>query len=257
MEKSTGDQVLINNDFYETLHEGWHTAQDHPIALLRAENAVRTPWIAEEIGKRFNSKVNVLDIGCGGGLLTNYLAKLGHDVSGIDISQNSLTVAKKYDETKKVQYKHANAYELPFNDKLFDVACAMDILEHVEEPERLIQEASRILKPGGIFFFHTFNRNILSKLLVIKGVDYFVKNAPKNMHVYNLFIKPEEAVQMNLRAGLIVESMIGLVPTIMHRAFWKLAFTRTVPKDFSFHFTKSLLTGYCGIAVKKLSSKQD
>jgi 2-polyprenyl-6-hydroxyphenyl methylase/3-demethylubiquinone-9 3-methyltransferase len=250
MEKSARDQVLINNDFYETLNDGWHTAEDHPIALLRAENAVRTPWIAEEIEKRFNKTVNVLDIGCGGGLLTNHLAKVGHDVTGIDISQSSIDIAKQYDDTKKVRYLRANAYELPFNNESFDVVCAMDILEHVENPAKLIQEASRVLKPGGIFFFHTFNRNLISKLLVIKGVDYFVKNAPKNMHVYHLFIKPIELQQLNQQSGLTVDTLVGLAPTIWHRAFWKLVFTRKVPKDFSFHFTKSLLTGYCGIATK-------
>ncbi|MBA2728966.1 MAG: 3-demethylubiquinone-9 3-O-methyltransferase [Parachlamydiaceae bacterium] len=250
MEKPARDQVLINNDFYETLHDGWHTAQDHPIALLRAENAVRTPWIADEIGKRFDGGVDVLDIGCGGGLLTNYLAKKGQNVTGIDISQSSIDIAKQYDETKKVRYLKANAYELPFSEECFEVVCAMDILEHVEDPSKLIQEASRVLKPGGVFFFHTFNRNLLSKFLVIKGIDYFVKNAPKNMHVYHLFIKPVEIIKLNQKAGLTVEMLIGLAPTIWHSAFWKLVFTRKVPKDFSFHFTKSLLTGYCGIAVK-------
>src|SRR5262245_7637592 len=90
MEKSACDQILINNDFYETLHAGWHTAQNHPIALLRAENRVRAPWIAQEIATRIGSNARVLDIGCGGGLLSNYLAKEGHEVTGIDISQNSL-----------------------------------------------------------------------------------------------------------------------------------------------------------------------
>lgn len=250
MEKSSGHQVLINNDFYETLHEGWHTAQDHPIALLRAENKVRAPWVLEEIRNRSGKEVDVLDIGCGGGLLTNYLSQNGCNVTGVDISESSLEVAKKYDTTKRVRYLYANAYHLPFETASYNVVCAMDILEHVKDPAALIQEAGRVLKTGGIFFFHTFNRNIFSNLLVIKGVDFFVKNAPKNMHVYPLFIKPSELKLHLEKEKLTVEKFVGLTPVIWSWPFWKLAFTGIVSADFRFQFTKSLLTGYCGIAKK-------
>jgi 2-polyprenyl-6-hydroxyphenyl methylase/3-demethylubiquinone-9 3-methyltransferase len=126
----------------------------------------------------------------------------------------------------------------------------MDILEHVEEPNKLIEEAARVLLPGGLFFFHTFNRNFLSYLLVIKGVDIFVKNAPKNMHVYQLFITPDELKVLCQNAGLNTDLMLGFAPTL-NKSFWQLMLTRKVPNNFSFHFTKSLSTGYCGIATKR------
>ena len=156
----------INNDFYEELGDGWYTATDHPIALLRAENKVRVPWILSEIGPR----KTVLDIGCGAGILTNALAEKGHTVHGIDLSERSLQVAKTRDATQSVVYKQASGYSLPYPAQTFDVVCAMDLLEHVEEPQKIIAEASRVLKPNGLFFFHTFNRNLLSYLLIIKAV---------------------------------------------------------------------------------------
>lgn len=236
----------INNAFYEELAEGWYTASDHPIALLRAENAVRIPWIIGQIGKNRR----VLDIGCGAGLLTNALAKVGHQVSGIDISSGSLEVAKRYDTTRSVDYQTSSAYALPYPDEHFDVVCAMDVLEHVEEPKKLIDEASRVLKPGGQFFFHTFNRNFLSYLLIIKGVDWCVPNAPKNMHVYPLFIKPKELSALCESAKMDVKTMHGFQPKIFNFALLKMLFQKKVPENFSFRFSKSLLTGYCGIAKK-------
>jgi 2-polyprenyl-6-hydroxyphenyl methylase/3-demethylubiquinone-9 3-methyltransferase len=241
---------MINNDFYETLEERWYTASDHPIALLRAENAIRTPWILGEIEKRFSGAVSALDIGCGAGLLTNALALKGHKTFGIDLSENSLKVAKSRDVTGTVEYRKANAYELPFENESFDVVCATDVLEHVEKPSKLLFEASRTLKQGGIFFFHTFNRNPLSYILIIKGVDWFVKGAPKNMHVYPLFIRPSELTWMAKAENLRVDSLIGLRPNILSLPFFKLLWTREVPPDFSFQFCKSLATGYCGIAKK-------
>jgi 2-polyprenyl-6-hydroxyphenyl methylase/3-demethylubiquinone-9 3-methyltransferase len=250
MEQMSRPEAVINNDFYETLHDLWYTSQDHPIALLRAENAIRAPWVASEIAKQIGDRSRILDVGCGGGLLSNFLALEGHDVTGIDISQSSLEVAARFDASKKVRYLHANAYDLPFEKGSFDVVCAMDILEHVENPKLLVQQASKALRPGGLFFFHTFNRNLLSYFLIIKGVDWFVKNAPKNMHVYNLFIKPEEMRSICQNEGLAIERMIGLVPRIWHPSVLTLLFRGKVAADFTFNFSKSLRTGYTGVAVR-------
>lgn len=255
MEKQSGSEVLINNDFYESLHEGWYEADDHPIALLRAENGIRIPWIQQEIAKRFNGPIKVLDVGCGAGFLTNALALQGHEVVGIDLSGSSLDVAKKHDTTNTVKYLEADAYALPFPSECFDVVCAMDILEHVDRPQQLIHEASRVLRPGGIFFFHTFNRTWLSYMLVIKGVDWFVPNAPKNMHVYHLFITPKELETICKQEHMQMDVLKGFAPKIMQKPFWELLYSRKVSKNFQFLFTNSLQTGYCGIAIKKTANK--
>jgi len=101
------ESKTINNTFYDFLCDEWYTASNHPIALLRAENKVRNPWIAEVIEKKFRKEKNlsVLDVGCGAGLLTNSLGFLGYDVSGIDLSEQSLKVAKNRDLTKNDLFK--------------------------------------------------------------------------------------------------------------------------------------------------------
>ena len=252
MERQAGPET-INNAFYNELHDGWYEATNHPVALLRAENSVRNPWIASEIRERLKKKIALLDVGCGAGLLTNALALEGHAVTGIDLSEQSLEVARKRDASGKVRYVKANAYELPFPDASFDAVCAMDVLEHVEQPERLIAEASRALKKGGLFFFHTFNRNFLSYVVIIKGVEWCVQNAPKNMHVYPLFIKPKELRALCEGHQLRVERMFGLRPKLSW-PFFQMLLTRRVSPRFAFRFSKGLATGYCGLASKRLKT---
>jgi len=238
--------MAINNTFYDELGEDWHEKSCHPIALLRAENSLRNPWLAGIIPP--HSKV--LDIGCGAGFLTNFLAQLGHEVSGVDLSPKSLDVARSKDRTGSVQYQMGDGMALGFEEKSFDVVAAMDLLEHVEDPQKVIAEASRVLKPGGLLFFHTFNRNFLSWLVVIKGVEWCVRNTPRNMHVYPLFIKPSELTNMCSKHHLKVERMLGVRPKFGKKAFWKMMLTRDVPDDFEFQFTNSLMTGYSGFAIK-------
>jgi 2-polyprenyl-6-hydroxyphenyl methylase/3-demethylubiquinone-9 3-methyltransferase len=242
---------MINNEFYDKLGSLWIAGRDHPVALLRAENKLRTPWIISEIAKRFSEPVSVLDIGCGAGILANALANAGHRVAGIDLSKSSLAIARTNDQSGKVDYREANAYALPFPDASFDIACAMDVLEHVEEPKRLIAEGSRVLKPNGLFFFHTFNRNFLSYLIVIKGVEWCVRNTPPNMHVYPLFIKPDELKVYCDQHALEIKRLLGFRPVFFSLPFLQMLLTRKVSDSFRFRFSKSLATGYCGFAEKR------
>lgn len=240
----------VNNAFYDELNSLWTDSTDHPIALLRAENALRNPWIQDVITTHFSHPAKILDVGCGGGYLTNFLATKGHFVSGIDLSTQSLEIAKKEDQTKSVEYKRASAYALPYKDNVFDVVSAMDLLEHVEKPAQVVAEASRVLKKGGLFFFHTFNRNLLSYFMIIKGVDWCFTNAPKNMHVYPLFIKPQELESICKNHHLKVEEIKGVRPDFSKKAFWKMVLTKQVDEGFRFVFTSSLKTGYSGFAIR-------
>lgn len=240
----------INNAFYDHYGNRWYTAYDDPVALLRSENRVKLPWIITRLKSLSSKSFKVLDVGCGGGLLSNELAKFGHDVTGIDISQESLRVAQTFDVTKSVKYLMADAFNLPFEDKTFDVVTAMDFLEHVDRPFEVIQEFSRVLKPGGIFFFHTFNRNIISHLVAIKFVEWFIKNTPKNMHTIDLFIKPKEIKKYCEKAGMKFITMTGIMPKISSIDF-KMVRTGIVSPNMEFKLSKSTLLSYLGFAIKE------
>lgn len=243
-----GQSARINNGFYEDLGEAWYDEHTHPIALLRAENTTRNPWIIERIHTLLGPSLNILDIGCGAGFLSNALAKEGHRVTGIDLSPKSLAVAKKWDQTQTVQYMQLDAFALPFEEKSFDVICAMDFLEHVEMPDQIVRKAAKLLRPGGLFFFHTFNRNFLSWLVVIKGVEWCVPNTPPRMHVYSYFIKPSELKQWCEESELLVKEMHGFRPRFSSIPFWKSLIQRKVDKRLAFKLTSNMSTGYLGMA---------
>jgi 2-polyprenyl-6-hydroxyphenyl methylase / 3-demethylubiquinone-9 3-methyltransferase len=240
----------INNDWYADLGERWYRAEDTPIALLRAESRHRNPWIADEIVRVLGpAPQRVLDLGCGAGLLSNYLAAAGHRVTGIDTTAENLSVARAHDSTQTATYAVGDACALQFADSSFDVVCAMDLLEHVTEPDKLIAEVGRVLRPGGVFFFHTFNRTRAAHLIVIKGVDWFVANAPKDLHVIELFRTPAEVEAMCERAGLDVTLLRGSRPRFRW-PLWRMLATGKVGDDFAFTWTKSLAIGYTGCARK-------
>jgi 2-polyprenyl-6-hydroxyphenyl methylase/3-demethylubiquinone-9 3-methyltransferase len=242
----------INNDIYDTYGDRWYTSYDDPVALLRAESKTKTPWIIQKIKEHnfYQSQTKVLDVGCGAGFLSNALAKEKLQVTGIDLSLESLKVAAKYDETKTVTYQTADAYHLPFPDQSFEVITAMDFLEHVDRPLDVIKEFSRVLKPKGLFIFHTFNRNPLAHLVIIKLVEWFVKNTPKDMHVIKLFIKPQELSLFCEQAGLSVEEMTGIKPVFSSIPLANYL-SGIVPTSLRFELTKSLLLSYMGLAYKK------
>lgn len=246
----------INNEIYHDYGDRWYTAQNDPIALLRAESKIKNKWILERLHEHnILPDANILDVGCGAGFLTNFMAENGFNVSGIDLSQESLNVAHKHDTTKKVRYKLANAYELPYPDQSFDIITSLDFLEHVDSPQSVIKEVSRVLKPNGLFFYHTFNRNILSHLVVIKCVEWFVQNTPKDMHVIDLFIKPSEVEKFCNDNSMSVKQVVGLRPKFSTIPF-KNYISGVVPKSLEFKITKSTLLSYLGYAQKTSSHKK-
>jgi 2-polyprenyl-6-hydroxyphenyl methylase/3-demethylubiquinone-9 3-methyltransferase len=240
----------VNNAIYDELGERWYHAHDDPVALLRAESRLRNPWVAEQIERAFGpGPQRVLDVGCGGGFLSNYLAERGHRVTGLDAAARPLEVARAHDETRSAHYEQGDARALPYADSCFDVVCAMDFLEHVEDPARVISEVARVLVPSGLFLFHTFNRNWLAWLVVIKGVEWFVKNTPRDMHVLHLFMTPEEVAATCRSHGLTPIGFVGSRPCI-DRAFFRMLATGNVPASFSFKHTRSTQIAFTGAARK-------
>lgn len=250
MSANRAQLARVNNEVYETLGERWYRAEDDPIALLRAESRLHNRWIAGELARRFGSRpACVLDVGCGGGFLSNHLGYLGHRVTGLDASGDALAIASRYDSSGSVRYQQGDALSLPYESGCFDVVCAMDFLEHVENPDRVIAEAARVLKPSGLLFFHTFNRSFLSWLVVIKGVEWFVRNTPRNLHLFRLFVKPAELRASCERHGLVGLQLRGVRP-VLGRAFFSMLLTRRVSSDFAFTFTPSTQLGFSGVAQK-------
>lgn len=240
----------INNEWYSDLGARWYDAQDTPIALLRAEARHRNPWISDVLTRTYGQRpLRVLDLGCGAGLLTNFLAQLGHHVTGIDATQENLTIARERDRSGRATYQVGNACEIPCADGSFEVACAMDLLEHIENPERVVAEVSRVLAPSGLFFFHTFNRTWQSQLIVIKGVEWFVDNAPEDLHVLRMFVTPEELTGMCGDHDLVIEELHGSRPRFRW-PLWRMILTGKVGDDFEFTFTRSTKLGYTGYARK-------
>lgn len=240
----------INNDIYSELGARWYDADDDPVALLRAEARHRNPWVIERIAGSFGDRaVRVLDVGCGAGFLTNALAEHGHEVTGLDAAVESLEVAARHDPTGTVRYVPGDAYALPFDDAELDVVCAMDFLEHVERPARAIAEMARVLRPGGLLFFHTFNRSWLAWIVVIKGVEWFVKNTPRDMHVLHLFLKPSEVEAMCREQGVALLELVGSRPRF-DGAMWRMLRSGSVPRDFAFTFTPSTRLAYTGMGRK-------
>jgi 2-polyprenyl-6-hydroxyphenyl methylase / 3-demethylubiquinone-9 3-methyltransferase len=234
--------------WYADLGSRWYVAGDTPIALLRAESRRRNPWVAARIAQAFGpASCRVLDLGCGGGFLSNYLAARGHRVTGIDPTLENLAVARANDPSQTVIYELGDPHALPYARHSFEVVCAMDLLEHLEDPERVIAEASRVLVPGGLFVFHTFNRTWLANLIVIKGIAWFVRNARKDLHVLRRFVRPDELQQM-CRAHHLEPVVIRGSRPRLRWPLWRLLVTGKVGDDFTFTTMPSQKLGYTGIA---------
>jgi 2-polyprenyl-6-hydroxyphenyl methylase/3-demethylubiquinone-9 3-methyltransferase len=245
-------KISVNTEIYNSLGDRWYSADDDPVALLRSQSKTIAPWVVQKIQSSFGERrdVKILDVGCGAGFLSNRLAVEKYDVTGLDLSQESLDVAKRHDATGSVQYRQGDAMNLPFKDESFEVISAMDFLEHVEDPENLVKEIGRVLKPNGLFLYHTFNRNFLSRVVIIKFVEWFVKNTPHDLHLHRLFVKPGELKEYCKKASLEMIENVGIRPEFS-TIRWRHAIARSVPKNFKFTLTKSLSLSYIGYARKQ------
>jgi 2-polyprenyl-6-hydroxyphenyl methylase / 3-demethylubiquinone-9 3-methyltransferase len=242
----------INNDFYDELGTGWFEDDTHAVALLRQESLIKIDYVKSVLAHCGVTKdARILDVGCGGGFVSLSLAEAGFEVKGVDISPNTIAVAKRYGANEaRATFEVGDALQLREGDESADVVMLLDILEHVKNYGGTIDEARRVLKPGGLLFFHTFNRTFLGWLLAAEGIKFIVRDCPPRLHVAHMFIKPEELKQRLGEAGFAQQGVTGIRLDFASRAFVRALLTRRISKELRFKYTNSLGVGYIGYARK-------
>ncbi|MCB1897952.1 bifunctional 2-polyprenyl-6-hydroxyphenol methylase/3-demethylubiquinol 3-O-methyltransferase UbiG [Cognatazoarcus halotolerans] len=194
--------------FGELAHRWWDPESE--FRPLHEINPLRLDWIdrhANLQGKR------VLDVGCGGGILAEGMASRGARVTGIDLSDKALSVARLhlYESNLEIDYRHQSAESLAAEmPATFDVVTCMEMLEHVPDPASIVSACAAMVKPGGHVFFSTLNRNPKSYLLAVVGAEYILQLLPRGTHDYAKFIKPSELARSCRTAGLDVRELIGM-----------------------------------------------
>jgi len=186
----------------------WDTEGD--FKPLHEINPLRLDWIRQHINLR---GLRAVDIGCGGGILTESMAAAGATVIGIDMADGPLSVARlhQHESGAEVDYRKLTAEELAANEAGgYDVVTCLEMLEHVPDPSQVIKSCAELVKPGGHVFFSTINRNPKSFLFAIVGAEYVLKLLPSGTHEYAKFIRPSELEAWARKAGLRLESSIGM-----------------------------------------------
>jgi 2-polyprenyl-6-hydroxyphenyl methylase/3-demethylubiquinone-9 3-methyltransferase len=188
---------------------------------LHLFNPVRIRYIRDSITAQFGKKtqgskplsgIRILDIGCGGGLLAEPLARLGATVTGVDASEKNIRVATLHAKKSGVaiQYKHAAAEDLVRKKQQFDVVLAMEIVEHVADVNAFLSACAALVKPGGLLFVATLNRTPKSFLFGIVGAEYVMRWLPRGTHDWRKFLKPSEIAEAITPKGFSVEDIKGV-----------------------------------------------
>jgi len=177
---------------------------------LHEINPLRLDWIRQHISLAGRK---VVDIGCGGGILAEAMAKAEADVTGIDMAEGPLAVARlhQHESNARVDYRHATAEELATTEAgTYDVVTCLEMLEHVPDPSLVIKSCAELVKPGGHVFFSTINRNPKAFAFAIVGAEYILKLLPAGTHEYEKFIRPSELEAWSRSAGLALKDSIGM-----------------------------------------------
>lgn len=178
---------------------------------LHEINPLRLNWVLEQVGTLEDKKI--LDVGCGGGILSESMAQQGAQVTGIDLAVRSLKIARLHSLESGIQvdYHHSSAEEFAEkHPERFDIITCMEMLEHVPNPASVVQACAQLVKPGGWVFFSTLNRNPKSFLFAIIGAEYVLNLLPRGTHRYESFIKPSELAHAARQAELEVQKINGL-----------------------------------------------
>jgi 2-polyprenyl-6-hydroxyphenyl methylase/3-demethylubiquinone-9 3-methyltransferase len=210
--------------FSALAHRWWDTESE--FRPLHQINPLRLAWIDDIVplaGKR------VLDIGCGGGILADAMARKGAEVLGIDLAGKALKVAQLHAleaQTPGVSYREVSAETLADEQpESFDVVTCMEMLEHVPDPSSVVRACAALVKPGGYVFFSTINRNAKAFVFAIVGAEYILNLLPRGTHEFAKFIKPSELAAYARAAGLDLEHTRGMEYNPLTRHYWLSANT--------------------------------
>jgi 2-polyprenyl-6-hydroxyphenyl methylase/3-demethylubiquinone-9 3-methyltransferase len=204
---NNADQAELNN-FNQLANTWWDGSGE--FGALHKINPFRLTFIEQFLPIKGQT---VLDIGCGGGILSEAMAKAGGQVTGIDLAEEVLTVAKLHglDSGVKVDYRLEAAEDhAAEHSEHYDIVTCMEMLEHVPQPAAIIEAAAKAVKPGGWVFFSTLNRNYKSYLLAIFAAEQLLDLVPKGTHTHEKFIQPSELDAMARQAGLILKDGAGI-----------------------------------------------
>jgi 2-polyprenyl-6-hydroxyphenyl methylase/3-demethylubiquinone-9 3-methyltransferase len=189
---------------FEKISDSWWRKDSGPFKILHKINPIRHEFILRNSSKFFdtrNESLKILDIGCGGGILSESLQEsfLNSKIIGIDPGAQNIISAKKHSERneRKPEYIHSKFEDFGFSDngcaeKKFDIICAIEVLEHVEDWQNFLNLVDKALKNDGLFFFSTINRTIKSFLLGIIAAEYILRFVPRGTHSWKKFLKPSE-----------------------------------------------------------------
>jgi 2-polyprenyl-6-hydroxyphenyl methylase/3-demethylubiquinone-9 3-methyltransferase len=205
---------------FGALAHHWWDPDSAMFGPLHKLNPLRVGWIEERVGGVAGKRV--LDVGCGGGILSEALAARGASVVGIDLGEKALGVAKLHqlESGSAVDYRLASAEafaaEAPGS---FDVVCCMELLEHVPDPASVVAACGALAKPGGAVVVSTINRNPKAYALAILGAEYVLGMLPRGTHDYAKFLRPAELASFARRAGLSPLAVAGIVYNPLTKAF--------------------------------------
>jgi len=217
---------------FDAIAQSWWDPKG-PMAPLHAINPVRMRYVRDAIAKHFGrdaeanaplAGLSALDVGCGAGLLTEPLSRLGADALGLDPGQDIIGAARAHAEASgaTARYRAGTLEEVVAEGARFDVVLAMEVVEHVADVEAFVAQAAMALKPGGLFVGSTLNRTLKSFALAIVGAEYVLRWLPTGTHKWDKFVTPAEFAGALRAAGLDAPSATGLTYNPLTRE-WSLA----------------------------------